>query len=68
MRQMRQKITEILTERNIDSKNFLMDDLYKAGMENVKEHIEFYYDKTYTCESVITELFIRGISDYIKNK
>jgi len=59
----------MLVERNVESRNFPMDSLYKAGMENVKDNIEFYFDKPYTCESVIQELFIRGIIDYIdKNK
>jgi hypothetical protein len=40
----------------------------KAFLDNVRENIEFYYDKTYSCESVIKELFIRGIDNYIKNK
>ena len=35
-------------------------------MENVRNNIEFYSDKTYTCESVIKELFIRGIINYIE--
>ena len=37
-------------------------------MDNVRENIEFYFDKTYTCESVIKELFIRGIINYIQQK
>ncbi len=60
------KIREILSERNIESKNFSIDTLYKAGMDNVKDNIEFYFDKTYTCESVIKELFIRGIITHIE--
>jgi len=64
---MRHLIQELLRQRNV--KNFSVDDLYKVGMENVKQNIEFYYDKTYTCESVIKELFIRGVVNYIdKNK
>jgi hypothetical protein len=58
------KIKEILMERNIKS-NISVDTLYKVGMDNVKENIEFYFDKSYTCESVIKELFIRGVIDYI---
>lgn len=66
---MKHKINQFLKERSIDSRNFSNDDLYKVGMENVKENIEFYFDKTYSCESVIKELFIRGIVNYIdKNK
>ena len=58
------KVKEILVERNISS-DISIETLYKVGMDNVKEHIEFYYDKPYTCESVIKELFIRGIIEYI---
>jgi hypothetical protein len=66
---MKQIIKELLSERNIESKNFHVDTLYKVGMENVRDNIEFYFDKTYTCESVIKELFIRGVVSYIeKNK
>lgn len=61
-----QKIKEILTERNINS-SISVETLYKVGMDNVKDNIEFYFDKTYTCESVIKELFIRGVIDYINN-
>jgi len=60
------KINEILIERNIKNENFTIDILYKVGMDNVKNNIEFYFDKTYTCESVIKELFIRGIINYIE--
>ena len=60
---MRHLIQELIRQRNV--KNFSVDDLYKVGMENVKQNIEFYYDKTYTCESVIKELFIRGVVSYI---
>jgi hypothetical protein len=63
---MKHRIKELLIERNVDVKNFSLDTLYKVGINNVRENIEFYYDKTYTCESVIKELFIRGIIDYIE--
>jgi hypothetical protein len=63
---MKQVIKELLSERNIESKNFHVDTLYKVGMENVRDNIEFYFDKTYTCESVIKELFIRGVLSYIE--
>ena len=66
---MKHKIKELLSERNVESKNFSIETLYKVGMENVRDNIEFYFDKTYTCESVIKELFIRGVVSYIeKNK
>jgi hypothetical protein len=66
---MKHKIKELLLERNVEIENLSIDTLYKVGMENVRENIEFYFDKPYTCESVIKELFIRGIISYIsKNK
>ena len=65
---MKHKIKELLLERNIKVENFQIETLYKVGIDNVRENIEFYYDKTYTCESVIKELFIRGIIDYIERK
>ena len=62
-------IKQLLNERKVETKNFPVETLYKVGMDNVKEYIEFYFDKPYTCESVIKELFIRGIIDYIdRNK
>jgi hypothetical protein len=61
------KVNQLLSERKVEIKNFPVETLYKVGMENVKQNIEFYFDKPYTCESVIKELFIRGIIDYIEN-
>jgi len=63
---MKNRIFDFLRERNI-STNISSEELYIAGMENVKNNIEFYYDKTYTCESVIQELFIRGVINRCKN-
>ena len=63
---MRHKIEELLLERDIEIGNFTIETLYKVGIDNVRNNIEFYYDKTYTCESVIKELFIRGIINYIQ--
>ena len=65
---MKHKIKELLSERNIDIKNYGVENLYRAGMENVRDNIEFYFDKTYTCESVIKELFVRGIIKYIEKQ
>ena len=62
------RIKELLDERNVRSENFPLEELYKVGMENVKDNIEFYCDKTYTCESVIKELFVRGIIQHIETK
>jgi len=61
-------IKSLLIERNLESENFSDEILYKVGMENVRNNIEFYFDKTFTCESVIKELFIRGIINYIEKK
>lgn len=63
---MKHRIKEFLLERNVESRNFPIDILYKVGMDNVKNNIEFYFDKPFTCESVIKELFIRGIVSYIE--
>ena len=65
---MRHKIKELLLERNVNIENLSIDTLYKVGMDNVRKNIEFYFDKSYTCESVIKELFIRGIISYIQQK
>lgn len=65
---MKHRIKEILLERNVSIDNLQLDTLYRVGMDNVRENIEFYFDKTYTCESVIRELFIRGIINYIQQK
>jgi len=61
------KVKEILSERRIESRNLPIETLYKVGMDSVKDNIEFYFDKSYTCESVIKELFIQGVIDYIEN-
>lgn len=63
---MKQKVYSILIERNLDINQFNIDSLCEAGMKNITRNIEFYYDKPYTCESVLKELFIRGVVDCIK--
>jgi len=65
---MKHQLYQLLNERNIQFRGFDKEDLYWVGMANVVSNIEYYYDKTYTCESVIKELFIRGIEEYIKKK
>jgi len=62
------RIKEMLDERNVESENFPMEKLYKAGMENVRNNIEYYFDKQYTCESVLQELFVRGMISYINER
>lgn len=65
---MKKLIIELLSERNVSTRNIPIDILYKVGMDNVKENIEFYFDKKFSCESVIKELFIRGIVGYIEKR
>ena len=54
---MKQKVYNILREKNIDYKKFNVDTLCEAGIKNIINNIEFYYDKPYSCESVLKELF-----------
>lgn len=63
---MKQKIYNILRDRNLDTSKYNIDILYDAGMMNILNNIEFYYDKTFTCESVIKELFTRGVIEQLK--
>lgn len=65
---MKHLIPEILRERNLANQDFSSDKLYQVGIEAVRNGIEFYYDKSFSCESVIKELFIRGIVEYIQTK
>lgn len=62
------KVREVLEEINVNSDNLSIETLYKVGMDSVRNNIEFYFDKPYTCESVIKNLFIQGIKDFLKNK
>jgi hypothetical protein len=63
---MKQKVYNILREKNIDYKKFNVDILCEAGIKNIINNIEFYYDKHYTCESVLKELFTKGVIEQIK--
>ena len=63
---MKHLLFQFLAERNIQPTGFSRDELYAIGIRNVYNNIEFYFDKKYTCESVIKELFIRGIKDHIE--
>jgi hypothetical protein len=60
------KVKELLDKKNVEYKNFPVERLYKAGMDNIRDNIEYYFDKTYTCESVLQELFVRGMISYIE--
>jgi hypothetical protein len=65
---MKNKIFQFLTERNVEYNGYSSDTLYNAGMEYVMKNIEFYHDKPYSCDTVIKELFVRGIIYFIDDK
>ena len=58
---MKQRIITILMDKNLDVSKFNVDNLYKAGIDNIVSNIEFYFDKPYSCESVLKELFKLGV-------
>jgi len=64
---MKQRIVTILMEKNLDISKYNVDSLYKAGIDNIVNNIEFYFDKPYSCESVFKELFKRGVIYNIEN-
>ena len=43
---MKHKLYQLLGERNIPYSGFSKEELYQIGLSNVRENIEFYYDKT----------------------
>ena len=63
---MKQIIINLLTQRNLEIKKYNLDMLYQAGMRNIILNIEYYYDKPYSCQSVIQELFERGVIENIE--
>ena len=63
---MKQIIIQLLTQRNLEIKRYNLDILYQAGMNSIISNLEYYYDKPYTCQSVLKELFIKGVIDKIK--
>jgi hypothetical protein len=63
--EMKNKIYALLSQRNLDVNKFNVDILYQAGIKNIVNNIEFYYDKPYTCESVFKELFNIGVIEEI---
>lgn len=60
---MKQIIITLLSQKNIDINSNNIEFLYQAGINNVVRNLEYYYDKPYSCESVIKELFERGVKD-----
>lgn len=65
---MKGNIPRILVENGFDPFNYDLDELYKAGKSNMLDNIEFYYDKEYSCKSVLKSLFVAGILEFIKNQ
>jgi len=63
---MRQIIINLLSQRNLEIRRYNLDVLYQAGINNILKNIEYYYDKPYTCQSVLKELFERGVIDKIR--
>lgn len=59
-------IKELLKQRNINTNDVPLDILYNVGMNNIKDNIEYYFDKKFSCDTVIPELFISGILEYLK--
>lgn len=63
---MKETIYKLLSQRNLEISKFNIELLYQAGINKIVDGIEFYYDKPYTCESVLKELFHRGVLEEIK--
>lgn len=63
---MKQIILNILLQKNLQPNRYNMELLYQAGINNIVNNIEYYYDKPYTCNSVLSELFERGVLEKIK--
>ena len=59
-------IKELLKQRNINTNDVPLDILYNVGMNNIKDNIEYYFDEKFICDTVIPELFISGILEYLK--
>ena len=60
-------IQNLLRQKSLESK-LEIDVLYQVGMKNVIDNIEYYFDKQYTCESVLSELFERGVNKFIEKE
>lgn len=66
---MKQMIYKLMLRNNIERGKVDIDLLYRAGIKNIIDNLEYYYDKPYTCESVLKELFESGVIDYLnKNR
>lgn len=65
---MKQMLILFLKERNINVTKNNIDVLYQAGIENIFSNIDFYFDKPYSCESVLKKLFIDGVNEKLNCK
>ena len=63
---MKQIIFNLLVQRNLEASKYNIDLLYQAGINNIINNIEYYYDKPFTCQSVLKELFERGVIENIE--
>lgn len=62
---MNQTLHSFITQKSIES-NEDSQLLYDKGMEYLVQNIEYYFDKPYSCDTVLKELFERGINNFIK--
>lgn len=65
---MKSEISRILAEKGIDHSHYDLEQLYQIGKKNIIENIELYWDKDYSCKSVLRSLFVDGIVDWIKQE
>jgi serine phosphatase RsbU (regulator of sigma subunit) len=65
---MKSEVPRILIENGIDPLDYDLQELYEMGRKNILNNIEFYYDKEYSCKSVLKTLFTDGILSFIQSK
>ena len=65
---MKQLMINLLLQNKIETSKYNLELVYQAGIKNIIDNIEYYHDKPYSCESVLTELFKRGVLTYIEKK
>ena len=62
---MNQTLHSFITQKSLECKEDSKL-LYDKGMEYLLQNIEYYFDKPYSCDTVLKELFERGINNFIK--
>lgn len=65
---MKSELPKILVENGLDPFEYDLQELYEIGRKNIINNIEFYYDKDYSCKSVLRSLFTDGILEFIRSK